>query len=294
LTSISLPKIKRQTSILVLGTAQDGGVPQTGCILKCCQDLKENKRLQRLVSSLAIIKDQKCWIVDITPDFRLQLDKINEFTGKNIDISGIFITHAHLGHYIGLLQLGLEVMNTNSIPTYVMPKMKIFLENNAPFSQLIKLNNIKLIEIKNNNQINLTNEINIIPFEVPHRNEFSETVGYKIKNQNKSLIYIPDIDSWEKWESDIISIIYENDYLLLDGTFYSNSELSNRNIADVPHPLIKETIKKISKLNYEEKSKIYFTHINHTNPILDKRSKEFLDFTKSGCKIAEDYMFFNL
>jgi pyrroloquinoline quinone biosynthesis protein B len=219
---------------------------------------------------------------------------IEDHLNKKPHLSGIFITHAHLGHYMGLLELGLEVMNTDTVPVYVMPKMKLFLENNAPFSQLVDLNNINLIEIEENKPIRINEIVNITPFQVPHRNEFSETVGYSIRSKHKSVIYIPDIDSWEKWEININEMINEHDIAFLDGTFYDKIELKNRNIEDVPHPSIRESMKKFSSLDSIDREKVNFTHLNHTNNALIRDSVERNEVLKQGFKIASEGTSFSI
>tara|TARA_Y100000588_G_C14261876_1_gene927986 strand:- start:2272 stop:3135 length:864 start_codon:yes stop_codon:yes gene_type:complete len=281
-------------TILTLGTAQDGGFPHTGCIKSCCIDAWNDPKLKRLLSSLAILINNKCWLIDITPDFSLQLHMIqNEYSNK-IEIAGVFITHAHIGHYTGLLELGLEVMHTRNIPIYVMPKMKQFLEENAPFTQLIDLHNIELNEMVANRAVSLNETISVTPFYVPHRNEFSETVGFQVKSKNTSLIYISDIDSWDDWDVDINYIIKSNDIALLDGTFFDSDELGSRNIHDVPHPFIKDSLKRFSLLDRVDREKVYFTHFNHTNPLIRESRDELRKFEKHGCRLAQDGMKFTL
>ena len=278
------------STVLTLGTAQDGGYPHTGCRGACCVEAWNNPSVKRLVSSIAVLSDNDCWLIDITPDFRYQLKMIETKLNDKPLISGIFISHAHMGHYIGLLDLGLEVMNTDKIPVYVMPKMKAFLEENAPFTQLIELNNIILKKIEKDKNIQLNENITIKPFQVPHRNEFSETIGFMVQSPDKSLVYIPDIDSWDKWDVDIIDIIQGNDILLLDGTFYDSGELQKSNIQDVPHPFIQDSLKKFSHLEEVDRKKVYFTHLNHTNNVLKADSRERNNVLNQGFHIASDNM----
>lgn len=230
----------------------------------------------------------------MTPDFSLQLKMIETRLNIQPRISGVFITHAHVGHYMGLLEFGLEIMNTKNIPIYVMPKMKIFLEENAPFTQLIELNNIKLKIIEENITFDLNKNISIRPFEVPHRNEYSETVGFEIKSKNISLVYISDIDAWDQWDMDINDLIRSNDIVLLDGTFYNDAELLGRNMQAVPHPFIQDSLQQISLLEKEDRKKVYFTHLNHTNPVIKISSLERKEIIKMGCHVAEDGMVFTL
>ena len=213
----------------------------------------------------------------------------------NIHIfSGIFLTHAHIGHYAGLLNLGLEVLNLSNIPVYVFPRMKSFLNNNLMFKQLIDNQNIILKNMYDDIDIKLTDNISISSFLVPHRNELSETVGYKIKSNKQSLIYIPDIDSWDEWETDLNDLIKNNDILILDGTFYSKNEIKNRDIEKIPHPSIKDSMLIMQHNTSKEKNKIYFTHLNHTNRVLDEKSEEYNNLITSGYNILKDKQIFNL
>jgi len=273
--------------LLVLGTAQDGGYPQAGCSDACCQHAWET-RYQRLIASLAFYSGRNCFLIDVTPDFKYQYQLIEKSIKTSPHISGIFITHAHLGHYAGLLELGLEVMNSDAVPVYVMPKMKSFLENNAPFSQLVSLKNINLVAIEENQPIEMNGIFSITPFQVPHRNEFSETVGYSVQSSSKSVLYIPDIDSWEEWDTDINNMINKHDIAFLDGTFYDKKELKKRDIKDVPHPSILESMKQFSSLDVIDRQKVNFTHLNHTNNVLRINSKERNEVLKQGYKIATD------
>ena len=277
-------------NLLVLGTAQDGGYPHTGCSEDCCREAWKDSNQKRLIASLAVLDGKDCFLVDITPDFKYQLQLIEHHINDKPRISGICITHAHLGHYMGLLELGLEVMNTNGIPVYVMPKMKSFLENNAPFTQLLELNNIRLLALQDNYLIDIFKDVKITPFQVPHRNEYSETVGYRIQSSHHSVIYIPDIDSWDGWDTDINELIKESDIALLDGTFYDKTELKNRDVSAIPHPSIRESMKQFAALDKVDRKKVYFTHLNHTNNVLQDGSAEREDVIEHGFQIAFDGM----
>jgi pyrroloquinoline quinone biosynthesis protein B len=191
---------------------------------------------------------------------------------------------------MGLLELGLEVMNTNDIPVYVMPKMKSFLENNAPFTQLLELNNIRLLALQDNYPIDIFKDVKITPFQVPHRNEYSETVGYRIQSSHQSVLYIPDIDSWDGWDTDINQLIKESDIALLDGTFYDKTELKNRDVSAIPHPSIRESINFFSALDKMDRKKVNFTHLNHTNNVLREGSEARKDVIQQGFQIAYDGM----
>lgn len=255
--------------VTVLGIAQDGGYPQAGCTAEHCQRHWRGEERKRHVVSLGLT-DQASgqnWLFEATPDFTAQLQQLQQASGS-IKLSGIFITHAHMGHYAGLLQLGREAMGAQGMPVYVMPKMKAFLETNAPWSQLVSLGNIKLILMEAYQPIQLTSNLRVIPLKVPHRDEFSETVGFRIETAEKSLLFIPDIDKWPLWDRDIRSEVARVDVALLDATFYEDGELPNRNMSEIPHPFVSETISLFSPLSESEKRKVKFIHFNHTNPLI--------------------------
>ncbi len=273
--------------VVVLGVAQDGGYPQAGCKKDCCKAVWQHKRVEQMVSCIAVVDpiSNEKWMFDASPDFTQQQQHLNEITKNDADLNGIFLTHAHIGHYTGLLYLGRETMGAKKTKVFAMPKMKSFLEQNGPWSQLVNLENIDIEEIAEEKEIILNERIKIIAFKVPHRDEFSETVGYKIISNNKSLIFIPDIDKWQKWNQDLLKVVQENDYLLLDGTFYKDGEI-NRPMSEVPHPFVTETTELLKDLEIQQKNKVHFIHLNHTNPILNANSKERKTIQKQGFNVA--------
>ena len=277
-------------SIIVLGNVQDGGSPHIGCNKACCKELFINPDPARMVCSLGVIdpENKLNWLFDATPDFTFQLKalkKASEFSTKEVP-DGIFITHAHIGHYTGLMYLGREALNAKLVPVYAMPKMKSFLEHNGPWSQLVSLNNISVKPIQNGQINTLSSNIKVTAFKVPHRDEFSETAGYQIEGPNKKALFIPDIDKWSKWDKNIADEIKKVDYAFIDATFYDASEINNRPIAEIPHPLVVESMELFKTLPLKERDKIYFIHLNHTNPLLNTESGQTKTVLKSGFHIA--------
>ncbi len=89
---------------LVLGTAQDGGYPQAGCKRACCQAAWEEPHRRCHVVCLAIVDPESNhrWIIECTPDFREQWRMLEQLTPEmKKPLDGIFVTHAHVGHYAG-------------------------------------------------------------------------------------------------------------------------------------------------------------------------------------------------
>ena len=275
---------KPNFSLKVLGVVQDGGLPHLGSNKLCC----ENYEKRRYVTSIMLINNEnnESYLFDASPDINEQLNFMGDRIKK--DLKGIFLTHAHIGHYTGLMYFGREALNSKSINVYAMPRMKKFLENNGPWSQLVSLKNISIKEINNNSKFSIDPNVIIQPIEVPHRAEFSETVGYKIYGPNKTALFIPDIDKWYLWETSIVDEIMKVDYALIDATFYDSKEINYRDISEIPHPFVIESMELFDELDTKEKNKIYFIHLNHTNPLLDKNSDEYKYVIAKGYNIAEE------
>jgi pyrroloquinoline quinone biosynthesis protein B len=282
--------------LFVLGNAQDAGYPQAGCIKDCCERVYADASNTRLVSSIALIDpiSNENWIFDATPDFPKQLKLLSNQVknSKNLP-NGIFLTHAHIGHYTGLIHLGREVMGAYKMPAYSMPKMKSFLTSNGPWSQLVSLKNIELRELKRDSAIVLNERISVTPIQVPHRDEFSETVGYVINSNSKKALFIPDIDKWSKWDRSIVEYIKEVDVALLDATFFKQGEI-NRDMSEVPHPFVTESMSLFKNLSEEDKNKVHFIHFNHTNPLLIDGSDAQNQVLKNGFNIAKQEMIIEL
>ena len=277
-------------SLVVLGIAQDGGFPQSGCRKPCCQSVWGDASLRRWVSCVALVDHQtgQRWLFDCTPDFREQLRLLDRLVAVNDSpgLAGIFLTHAHIGHYTGLMHLGHEAMGTKEVPVFAMPRMKTFLENHGPWSQLVAKQNILLKPLQSGMPIRLNQRITVTPFQVPHRDEYSETVGFRIETPTRSAVYLPDIDKWSKWSHSIEKLVASVDLAYLDGTFFENGEIPGRDMAQIPHPFVQETIQQFAALDESQRKKVRFIHLNHTNPALRDDSAAQQQIKRAGMRVA--------
>ena len=276
--------------ITILGIAQDGGFPHIGCQKICCANFYNGKEERKSVVSLGLVdlENQQKWLFEATPDLHTQLADLEQnHLKKTSIIDGIFLTHAHIGHYTGLMYFGREAYGKKNIPVFAMPKMKSFLTNNGPWNQLIDLKNIALKNIQHDSTMILNQQLKVTPFLVPHRDEFSETVGYKIEGTKKTSLFIPDIDKWKTWNKSIIEEVKKVDYAFLDATFLDQHEIK-RAMSEVPHPFIQETIALFKNESLATKNKVIFIHFNHTNPALQKNSKQRKEIEKLGFRFANE------
>jgi pyrroloquinoline quinone biosynthesis protein B len=276
--------------LLVLGVAQDGGVPQTGSGEHPGWDDPERRRL---ATSLALVDpgSGQRWLFDATPDIRAQLRSLDEAAPsvERPGIDGIFLTHGHVGHYLGLAHFGHEVMGADRIPVWGMPRMRDFLSTNGPWDQLVRYRNIELRELADGVPVALTEELSVTPFLVPHRQEYTEVVGFRIDGPRRSFLFLPDIDSWEEWDelgTRIEKRIAEVDLAYVDGTFFADGELGDRDMSGFPHPFIAHSMERFADLPAAERAKVVFIHLNHSNPAHWLESQERARIEAAGFRVA--------
>ncbi|HEV2855697.1 MAG TPA: MBL fold metallo-hydrolase [Thermoanaerobaculia bacterium] len=285
--------------VVVLGIAQDGGMPQTGCDCSNCSLARRNPSFARHVASLAIDfpKTDHVYLVDATPDLPEQVEKIHAFRahpeGKvdRAPVDGVLLTHAHMGHYLGLAHFGFESLNTKNIPVWVSPRMAEYLKNNGPWSQLVRLGNVALREFQPGQPFDLEEGVSVKPLQVPHRDEYTDTMAFLIRGPKKTLLYVPDTDSWKVWPKPLTDVLAEEkvDVALLDATFYSPDELPDRDITKVKHPLITQSMDLLEPWVKSGKLRVYFTHLNHSNPAFDPNGAARRAIEARGFRVlAED------
>jgi len=276
--------------LLVLGTLQDGGSPHMGCQKSCCAPFYENPDPDRKVVSLGLLDhlESKTYLMEASPDLPSQmalLRKEASFEASGAP-DGIFLTHAHIGHYTGLMFLGREAMNARGVPVYALPRMLEFLKSNGPWDQLVRLGNIALNPTSESVPVQLSGNLEIQPFRVPHRDEYSETAGYRITGPSRTALFIPDIDKWDRWEESLPEILEEVDLAFLDATFYNAAEIGYRDMGEIPHPFVVESLSLLGNLPLALRNKVFFIHLNHTNPLVDPNSVESRSVERSGFRIA--------
>lgn len=274
--------------IVVLGIAQDGGIPQLGCARPICEDIRAGKRPPEKVSSLGLINRRMgaAYVFDATPDFPAQLQRL---TGGKLP-AGIFLTHAHIGHYTGLMFLGRESVNAAAVPVYATERLAAFLRTNGPWSQLVAIPNIAVRTLAYDQPVALDGGVAVTAFKVPHRDEFSDTFGFVIRGPKRTVLYVPDTDSWRAWKKPLLDVLAEEkvDLALLDGTFYSRAELPDRDPATIGHPLITDTMDLLVERVRVGALEVRFTHLNHSNLALSEDDAVRKAIAARGFRVLAD------
>jgi pyrroloquinoline quinone biosynthesis protein B len=271
-------------SALVLGIAQDGGLPHAGCHQPACEEARRDPSKRRHVASLGLLDPVagRRFLIDATPDFAEQMELLGGLP------DAILLTHAHIGHYLGLAQLGREVLNAHHVPVYATPSMARFLRENGPWKRLLLLENIELREFEIGKPFSLTPALSVTAIRVPHRDEDSDTVAFLVAGPRRKVLWLPDIDKWEKWDRKIEDVLADPSVTaFVDATFSSADEIPGRSIAEIPHPLVPETMSRF--VADPPRGRLFFVHLNHTNRLLWDR-EAVADLRRKGFDVAVEGM----
>lgn len=284
--------------IVVLGTAQDGGFPHASCDCPRCAGARSQAMPRRLVASLGLVlpRERKRYLIDVSPDVREQLVLLTERTWRSeheppgVDrapLDGVFLTHAHIGHYVGLAFFGFEAVHTRGLAVHATPEMAAFLGKNGPWDQLVRLGNVELRPTPPGTTVDL-GAVQVTARLVPHRREYTDTVAYVIQGPTRRVVYMPDSDPWDRWPEAASELTRGADVLLLDGSFHSAAELPGRSVAEIGHPLIPNTMDRFQDGVRAGSVRVYFTHLNHSNPAVDPTSSAQAEIRARGYRVLSD------
>ncbi|MEZ5176133.1 MAG: MBL fold metallo-hydrolase [Acidimicrobiia bacterium] len=272
-----------QAACLILGAGQDGGTPQVG--------ERHGVGPDRSASSIVVRSPAgSIVLLDASPDFRPQAARLVRWYHYPPDrsrvVDAVVVTHAHMGHYAGLLHFGTEVSDTQGVRLLATPGFQSFIAANEPWSTLITRGNLLPETLAPSATVDASLEI--VGIAVPHRAEYTDTIAVSVLSKGRPwLLYVPDIDGWEGWPR-AAEVIAEHDIALLDATFSSVEELTNRDFAQVRHPLVPDTIDRFADLT--DSTRIVLTHMNHTNPLADAGSTIAAKARAAGFEVAMDGM----
>lgn len=281
-----------ELQVVILGSVQDGGLPQAGCYTARCDRARASA--PRYVASLALVEPaaERFYLVDATPDLPRQIDLVRgagfrRRAAARRPFDGLFLTHAHMGHYLGLAHLGREALGAAPTACYCTKQMAEFLSTNGPWSLMVEEGRLVLdpLEYDTWRRVSPALEVKAVP--VPHRHEYSDTVGFVFRGPQRSLLYLPDIDRWTAWNRRVEDVVREVDVAMLDGSFYSADEVPGRPIEEIPHPLIPDSMSRLQGL-VRAGHEVIFTHLNNTNPVLDEGGPAERAVLEAGFKVARE------
>lgn len=277
--------------LIVLGIAQDGGVPHVGCEKDCCREARASGRA--LFPASLGIHDRATGarvLVEATPAVEPQLALFHARTGERgqgrAPVDAVLLTHAHIGHYLGLAHFGREVASTDRLPVYASTRLAAFLRGNGPWSQLVDLDQIAIREVDPEAPFEPVPGVRVTAVPVPHRDEFSDTMAFRIEAGTSRILFVPDVDAWDREPGLLERLLDGVTAAFVDATFYDGSELPGRDLGTIPHPLMTDTMDRLAAWGRDHPGVLAFIHLNHTNPALrDPAIRERIE--SRGFRIAE-------
>lgn len=266
---------KAAVELFVLGIAQDGGLPHLGCERACCADARASGRVE-YPAALGLVDRRgdhdRLLLIEATPRIEEQtalLHRLASAHGRGRSpVDAVMVTHAHIGHYLGLALFGREVVGAKHLPVWCSPRFATYLRGHGPWKQLVELGQIDVQAFVVGGSFEPWPGVTVRAIAVPHRDEFSDTMAYVISGPNRSALFVPDVDAWERAPGLLEQLLAGCDVAYLDGTFYDGSELPERNLSEIRHPLITRTMDKLADVAAKNPNRIRFLHLNHTNPAL--------------------------
>ena len=284
----------RSVRVTILGTAQDGGVPQPGCERECCTRIRSNEGLRRYPVSLGIVgSDGSKHLIEASRHMGEQFEIWNSVDPCDGPLATLSITHAHLGHIDGLGLFGTEVMGVENLKIHCSHSVSEFIEMN-PMWKGLREQGVLCTETWTPNQSfepSIGCGFSITPIPVPHRDELSDMHALLIATNQRKLLFLPDHDSWEdtlagvsirEWLAEL-----SVDVALLDGTFWDLDELPHRDMSQVPHPPVSQSLNLLGSRKSEDPH-IHFIHLNHTNPLCNPDSTELEELMSMGWNLSKE------
>ena len=290
----------------LLGTAAGGGLPQWNCactLCDLCRNFPEVVR-PRLQLQAAFSTDAEKWfLINASPDLRFQIESNPELqpsarNGKrNTPVQGIILTSADLDQVLGLLLL----REFQPLTIYSTGVVRRVLEANSFFRMLERVpKQLTWVEIDPGKSFTV-GEVTCTPIPLcgtlPYyaggftaEEPGQASLGLLLEADGRRLAYTPSLPE----VTDSIREMYDScDVILVDGTFWSDAELSRthsgtplaRSIGHVPMSGEDGTIALLAGIRARQR---IFVHINNTNPVLDTRGPEYKYVSDAGWQIGQD------
>lgn len=283
-------------ALVVLGSAQDGGLPHIGCRCRQCERARREPKFRRLPASVGVVSGGRSLLIDATNAFEEQIERLARLreggaAGASYPPPDVIaLTHAHTGHYVGLWQLDRSTLATRGLPVRATPKLCAHLAANQPWAWMLADGFITLELLELDYAAELLPGVRVTPLAVPHRAEWDvDTIGLLIEGPQRRAFYLPDIDAWSAWQRDIREVAAGVDIAIIDGCFWEPFH-----IPGVPHPPICESLDLLQPIVDAGRTQVVFTHLNHSNPAADPGSAESAEIARRGFRVAREGDVFSL
>jgi pyrroloquinoline quinone biosynthesis protein B len=296
--------------VRVLGSAAGGGVPQWNCACDNCSAARAGRRPARTQSGLAVSADGKRWLLlNCSPDIAAQIEAFTPLHPRALrgtPIAGMLFTDANVDHLGGLAVLRQSggdrgfILRSSAIVRKIAATQTAF----APFTQPPH----RWLETPLGTPCEPVSETDLVGNELTvtalavegttpgydgRRRARGAVVAYEIVDAARGarLLFAP---VFSRIDGALRSAIDSAHVAFLDGTFYADDELESQHLL----------AKRASALGHQpvggeggtlralhaSRSRVIFTHVNNSNPMLDPDSPAARAVREAPAEIAYDGM----
>ncbi len=307
--------------IRILGTAAGGGFPQWNCRCRNCRRLREGKlrASPRSQAQVAISSDGSNWyLLNASPDLRYQIEaspalhpRTGPFAGngrltRDSPVAGVVLTGGDLDQVLGLLLLRelqpLRIYAAGSVRSLLLEDNTVFAALSQVPEQTLWTEIIPGREFELESVCGMSSGIRCRAIaQEPHFPAYVPPGRRSMLNPSESelglaldapdggrLLYMPSVADVDDAG---LELMQSADVLLFDGTFWSDDELkpvtgrTARQMGHLPVGGPGGSLERLAALTRPQK---IYSHINHTNPMLDEDSREYHQVREAGWRVAED------
>ncbi|MGN6487981.1 MAG: pyrroloquinoline quinone biosynthesis protein PqqB [Devosia sp.] len=294
-------------SIVVLGTAAGGGVPQWNCGCDNCRAARNGQPEMRMTqASIAVSADREHWfLVNASPDLRQQLadtPALHPRALRHSPIAGVILSNGEVDAIAGLLSL----REGTAFGLYAHRRVLDLLAENSIFN-VLKPGLVPRHAIAPGAAFQPTlpdgtpSGLEILPFAAPGKaalfvedsttNAEGDTLGFVVRDtaDGESFVFLaacaaltPDVETYLRGAK----------LVFFDGTLFTDDEMIRAGLSPktgqrMGHMAMADSIAALAPLGIERK---LFLHINNSNPALMPGSPERQAAEQSGWQIPADGM----
>lgn len=285
----------------VLGSAAGGGVPQWNCACTNCAAARTGAAPRRSQSAAAVSAGGDRWLLlNCSPDITAQIEAFAPLQPRSLrdtPIDGAMLTDANVDHLGGLAALRQSgnhrfVIRSSGIVRDIAVAQTAF----APFAR----DPHRWDAVNDDEHIELAG-LRLRGFAVP-----GATPGYAGRRQEPGAVFAyeagtADADAtflfapvFSAIDDRLFEAIERVDVAFLDGSFFSDDELIVEGLMDktarqLGHQPVGGPGGTLERLQ-GVRTRIIFTHVNNSNPMLDPTSAAALEVRRTGAEIAYDGM----
>jgi pyrroloquinoline quinone biosynthesis protein B len=307
--------------VKILGSGAGGGFPQWNCGCSNCNGLRAAKLhgSARTQTQIAFSVNSKAWfLLNASPDLRTQILATPELGppggSRQSPITGVFLPSADVDSIMGLLHLReftpFRIFATPAVQQIVREENTIFrvLDRAMPPVQWLGISmRPQFARVDSDPREDSSFRCSAVPLGGSYPDYVSDAlrgslpadqavVGLLVEQGEKRLFFAPSLPGRnQEWKK----LAESSDLVFLDGTFWSDDELSRaagsgKTARAIGHLPLSGTDGLLQQFSGTGRGRRVLIHINNTNPILDEESTEYHQVREMGWEIAHDGMEFAL